>query len=242
MGPHLHRVLAALLLLSAVAPEVRAADRADTALVLAVDVSGTVDPRRYGLQMEGVARALEDRDVQLALLSGPYGAVALVLVEWSTRARVAVPWTVISREEDARAFARRVRAAPRIDDQFTCMSAALEYVRSKVLTQLSVPTNRTIIDVSGDGRDNCNPDAPVDAVRDALVSDGVMINGLPILEGDEADTLEGWYRDHVIGGPSAFLLPAHGFDDFERAMRQKFVIEISWWRASSELVTAAAER
>jgi uncharacterized protein DUF1194 len=219
-----------------------AAERVDTALVLTVDVSGTVDPARYGLQMEGIARALEDRDVQSALLSGPRGAVALALVEWSTRPRLAVPWTLIATGDDARGFARRVRTAPRIDDQFTCLSAALEYVRAKVLTRLPVPADRMVVDVSGDGRDNCNPEIPVDTVRDALIGDGVTINGLPILEGAEAGTLESWYRGHVIGGPASFLLPAHGFGDFERAMRQKFVTEISWRRAPGEGPLATAER
>jgi hypothetical protein len=222
----LRRLAAAILLLAATVPA-QAAERVDTALVLAVDVSGTVDAKRYGLQMEGIARALEDREVQSALLSGPRGAVVLALVEWSDRPRLSVPWTMIVSADDARAFARRVRAAPRADDQFTCLSAALEYVRSKVLPRLPVRADRTVIDVSGDGHDNCNPEVPADAVRDALVADGATINGLPILEGAEAATLEGWYRDHVIGGPAAFLLPANGFRDFERAMRQKFVTEIS---------------
>lgn len=243
MRSRLHGAAASLFLgLAATAPGVRAAERLDTALVLAVDVSGTVDTGRYGLQMEGIARALEDREVQSALLSGPHGAVALTLVEWSTRPRLAVPWTLIAAPADAVLFAQRVRLAARVDNQFTCLSAALEYVRSKVMTRLPLPADRLIVDVSGDGRDNCNPEVPVDAVRDALVGDGVTINGLPILEGGEADALEDWYRDHVIGGPFSFLLPAHGFRDFERAMRQKFVTEISSRPAASGRPLAAARR
>jgi hypothetical protein len=84
-----------------------------------------------------------------------------------------------------------------------------------------------VIDISSDGHDNCNLNPPVDVLRDALVADGVTINGLPILEGDEAATLEAWYKAHVIGGPSAFTVPAHGDGDFERALRRKFVTEIS---------------
>jgi hypothetical protein len=238
MIPRLRRLASAALLFAATAAA-HAAERVDTALVLTVDVSGTVDTGRYGLQMEGIARALEDKEVQTALLSGPRGAVMLALVEWSSRARLSLPWTLIASADDARAFARRVRAAPRADDQFTCLSAALEYVHSKVLPRLPVPADRTVIDVSGDGHDNCNPEVPSDAVRDALVGEGATINGLPILEGDEADTLEGWYRDHVIGGPAAFLLPAHGFRDFERAMRQKFVTEISGGPPPGESLAAA---
>jgi hypothetical protein len=183
------------------------AETADIALVLAVDVSGSVNDQRYALQMEGIART--------------------TLVEWSNRPMVAVPWALIASVEDARAFADRVRHAPRGDDQFTCMSVALQVIGDKVLPFVPAPAERTIIDVSGDGHDNCNPQRTVDDIRDELVASGVTINGLPILEGDEAATLEPWYRDHVIGGRGAFLIPAAGFKDFERAMRNKFIIEIS---------------
>jgi len=96
-----------------------------------------------------------------------------------------------------------------------------------VLTRMPVKSDRTVVDVSGDGHDNCNPPVPVDAVRDELVAGVVTINGLPILEGDEVLTLAPWYRDHVIGGAGAFLLPAAGFKDFGRAIRQKFITEVS---------------
>jgi hypothetical protein len=213
-------------------PSVRAelearAERVDTALVLAVDVSGSIDAERYALQMEGIAKAFEDREVQNLILSGPHRSMFVALVEWSNTASVAVPWTLITGRDDAEAFAGQVRHAPRGDNQFTCMSRALQLVDGKVLPFLPVPADRTIIDVSGDGHDNCNTSPPIDAVRDGLAAAGVTINGLPILEGDEAATLEDWYREHVIGGPSAFLVPARGFADFARAMRRKFIVEIS---------------
>jgi Protein of unknown function (DUF1194) len=200
----------------------------DAALVLAVDVSGSVTPERFALQMEGIARAFEDASVERAVLSGPHRSIFVTLVEWSNRPAVSVPWTLITDGESARAFAARIRDARRADDQFTCMSAALQMIGGKVLPFLPAPATRTIIDVSGDGHDNCNPVKPVDAVRDELVGAGATINGLPILEGEEADTLEQWYRNHVIGGQNAFLLPASGFRDFGRAIRAKFVLEISF--------------
>jgi hypothetical protein len=200
---------------------------ADMALVLAVDTSGSVDAERFGLQMEGIARTFEDRQIEDAILSGPHRAIFVTLIEWSDRPVVTLPWTRIASAGDARAFADRVRTAPRADDQFTCMAAALQLIGDKVLPFLPGPAERTIIDVSGDGHDNCNPRKPVDLVRDDLVAAGVVINGLPILEGEEAATLEDWYRRHVIGGAGSFLIPAAGFGDFERAMRRKFIIEIS---------------
>jgi hypothetical protein len=203
------------------------AEKADLALVLAVDVSGSVTEERYALQMEGIARAFEDPAVQAAILSGPHRAIFATLVEWSDRASDVVPWTLIASADDALAFAASIRRAPRADDQFTCMAAALNVIGGKILPFLPAPAQRTIVDVSGDGHDNCNPATKVDTVRDALVATGVTINGLPILEGDEAKTLESWYRDHVVGGPGAFLAPALGFKDFGRAMRRKFLVEIS---------------
>jgi hypothetical protein len=204
-----------------------AAEMIDIALVLAVDVSESVSPERYALQMEGIARAFHDREVQGSILSGAHHSMFVTLVEWSNKPFVVLPWTLITSAEEADAFADRVRGATRADNQFTCMSRALEAIEGKILPFLPAPAERTIIDVSGDGRDNCNPTKPVDAVRDELIAAGTTINGLPILEGDEATTLEAWYREHVIGGHAAFLVPAHGFADVQRAMRQKFIVEIS---------------
>jgi Protein of unknown function (DUF1194) len=212
---------------SAQAEKSARAEIVDTALVLAVDVSGSINADRYALQMEGIAEAFEDRDVQRIILSGPNGSIFVALVEWSNTASVTIPWTLIADGSDAQAFADRVRHATRVDNQFTCMSRALQLVEGKVIPFLPVPAERTVIDVSGDGHDNCNLNPPVNAVRDELVAAGVTINGLPILEGDEAATLEAWYREHVIGGSEGFLVPARGFADFQRAMRRKFILEIS---------------
>ncbi|HTZ78866.1 MAG TPA: DUF1194 domain-containing protein [Stellaceae bacterium] len=203
------------------------AQAVDVGLVLAVDVSGSVNGERYGLQMNGIADAFEDRSVQDAILSGPRHAIAITLVQWSDKPKISVPWTVIASVGDAAAFAAKVRSAPRLASEFTCMAQMMRFVADKVLPRIPRRADRTVVDVSGDGHDNCNPPVPVDAVRDELTGGLVTINGLPILEGDEAETLASWYRDHVIGGAGAFLLPAAGFRDFGRAIRQKFITEVS---------------
>jgi len=205
----------------------RAAERVDVALVLAVDVSESVDSARFTLQMAGIAAAFEAPEVQRAVLAGPNHAMLIALVQWSNHPNLSVPWTLLTSPEDVHAFAAQVRRLRRTEKGFTCMSVALRSIADKLLTQLPVPAGRTVVDVSGDGAENCNPREPVDAVRDDLVAAGVTVNGLPILEGDEADTLEAWYRAHVIGGDASFLIAAHGFEDFERAMRRKFITEIS---------------
>jgi hypothetical protein len=219
---------AAALLLALPPASARAeTERVDTALVLAVDVSQSVDDARFLLQMEGIAKAFEDPEVQRSIFSGPHRAMFVTLVEWSDKAAVAVPWTLIASPEEANAFAATLRNTPRHGAEFTCMSRALQMIGDKVLPFLPMPANRTVVDVSSDGHDNCNLKPPVDALRDGLVASGVTINGLPILQGDEAATLEAWYKAHVIGGASAFIVPAHGYGDFERAIRRKFVTEIS---------------
>jgi len=221
-------VLLALCLMAPASTMAQSAiDRVDVALVLAVDVSGSVDDNRFALQMEGIARAFEDREVQNTILSGQYGALLVTLINWSQKPQVAVPWRVIASPADAMAFAADVRRAPRRAEDFTCMSLMMQAVEEKVLPLMPLPADRTVVDVSGDGHDNCNPRTTVDSVRDSLVADRVTVNGLPIRAGREAETIAQWYEQHVIGGAAAFLLPANGYEDFGRAIRQKFIIEIS---------------
>lgn len=199
----------------------------DTALVVSVDVSNSVDERRYQLQMNGIATALEDPSVIDAILSGPQGGIAIAMVVWADRPKTAIPWTVIRTKDDANAVALKIRKLPREGGEFTCVASMLRNIADKLVTQIPVKANRTVIDVSGDGSENCNPVEPIETIREELVEAGATINGLPILDGKEKATLEKWYTDNVKGGPSGFVLPANGFDDFPRAIRQKFVIEMS---------------
>ncbi|MEO1205339.1 MAG: DUF1194 domain-containing protein [Pseudomonadota bacterium] len=200
----------------------------DTALVVAVDVSNSVDDKRYRLQLKGIADALEDPGVISAILNGPRSAILVSIVAWSDKPEIALPWMMISSPEEARGVAQRVRRLPRYGGEFTCMARMLRFVTDKVLPQTPVNSFRSVVDVSGDGRDNCNPDQPVAAIRDELASYGTTINGLPILSGSQKDTLEQWYTENVKGGVGSFILPANGFEDFGRAIRQKFVVEITF--------------
>lgn len=199
----------------------------DTALILSVDVSGSVDEHRFRLQMEGIAQALEDAAIQRAILGGAHGAILIMLVQWADRQSVTVPWMRVASVADARRVAAMIRNAPRRPGDFTCTAAMMHFVAAKILPSLPVSAERIVLDVSGDGADNCNADIPTARERDALVAQEVTINGLPILEGEQKDTVEDWYRRHVMGGPAAFVLPADGYKDFGRAIRQKFLTEIS---------------
>ena len=222
------RAAAVLGLIALLAPAADAREAtADLAIVLAIDVSQSIDAEHYALQMEGIAAAFVSPEVQHSLFSGQHRTVLVAVVQWSTRPALALPWTVLTKEADADRLAQRIRTMAREGNGFTCMSRALRTIADKLILQAPMHAERRVVDVSGDGRDNCNPADPVARVRDDLVADGVTINGLPILEGDEADTLEAWYRANVAGGPNSFVLPAEGFDDFERAFRRKFIVEVS---------------
>jgi hypothetical protein len=199
----------------------------DTALIVSVDVSSSVDQNRYQLQMEGIAAALEDPEVLNAILGGPKGSILFSMVTWADRSRLSVPWTVIDSKEKAKEVAARIRTLPQQGGEFTCLARMLRYVADKVIARIPAKANKLVVDVSGDGPDNCNTGTLIEAARTDLFASGVTINGLPILEGADAATIEGWYRDQVIGGPGAFLMPAQGYDDVARAFRQKFVVEIS---------------
>lgn len=199
----------------------------DTALIVSVDVSSSVDERRYQIQLEGIAAALEDQGVIDAILSGPRKSILFSVATWADRPKFSLPWIKIASKEDALIAALKVRAMQREGGDFTCLSKMLRYISDKIVPQIPQRALKVVVDVSGDGSDNCNAEEPAKTVRDEMVGRGTVINGLPILEGREAATLEGWYRENVMGGPGSFILPANGFEDFGRAIRQKFVVEIS---------------
>jgi hypothetical protein len=223
----------------------------DTALIVSVDVSGSVDQRRYELQMDGIAKALEDPEVIASMLSGPRASTMFTMVEWSENTVASIPWTRLSSREEVLALAARVRRTPRAMGEFTCLAHMMSAISDLILPTLPTKASRVVMDVSGDGIDNCDGDSATGAMRDTLVATGMTINGLPINEGDpreplgagafrapgrpfenrsnvgEIKTLEPWYRKYVIGGDSAFMIVANGYSDFDRAIKQKFALEVS---------------
>lgn len=227
---HLRRLLVSALACACVVYPARSQtlpERVDTALVISIDVSSSVNDDRYRLQLEGIAAALEDPGVITSVLSGPFGNIVVAVVTWADDPRLAIPWTVISSAEEAARMASRIRSLPPQDGKFTCLGGMMRYTADKVLFRLPVPATKIVVDVSGDGADNCSAEGLLSTARQDLISAGATINGLPILEGPTSEGLEAWYRENVIGGNSAFLMPANGYSDFERAFRQKFIIEMS---------------
>lgn len=226
--------------------------KVDTALIVSIDVSESVDDERYYLQLEGIAQALEDKAVIATILSGPNNKILFAMVAWADASKLVVPWTLLANSDDTQALANAVRKLPRITGEFTCLARMFLAMPDLVLSRQPVPATHVVIDVSGDGIDNCSGDDPTREARDALVKRNITINGLPIvedpnrlfgqgayrapgtameylkpLESVQQFTLEEWYRANVMGGDQAFILPANGYADFARAMRQKFITEIS---------------
>jgi hypothetical protein len=211
---------AACLLAALAAPS---AEAASVALVLAVDVSESVSSERYVLQHEGIARAFETPQLIEAIAAAPGGIEALVL-EWSDPDKIAVTvgWTRIGDHVAAAAFAQSVRATQRTSHGLTAIGSAL-LAAGAAFDRMPEPAAHRVIDVSGDGMANFGV-SPVEA-RDALVEQGITINGLAILS--EEPWLDDYYRSNVIGGPSAFVLVAKTFDSFAEAMLRKLVQEIA---------------
>lgn len=201
--------------------------KVDAALILSVDTSSSVDEKRYHLQMEGIAAALEDDNVIKTILGGANGSILISMVTWADKAKLSVPWTTISNADQAKALAMTIRKLPQQEGEFTCLARMLRYVADKVVARLPARAEKIVVDVSGDGPDNCNTGQLLETSRADLFGSGVVVNGLPILEGKDAASIEDYYKDHVIGGPGAFLVAAKGFEDFARAFRQKFVVEVS---------------
>lgn len=224
----------------------------DAALILAVDVSQSVDENRYRLQSEGMAEALESKAIADTIASGPYGRIAVQFVVWADGVETTIPWQIISSSETAAAFAGRIRQQTQRKGEYTCMARMMRTIEQDMLDDLQFKATRTILDISGDGIDNCADPTAIEDARDRLLRRGVTINGLPIIVHGENDvvgagayrapgfglrplargpgietTLDRWFQDHVIGGQGAFVQPSQGYEEISRAFRQKFLNEIS---------------
>ena len=211
------------------------AQNTDLLLVLAADVSRSIDEGEFELQRKGYAAALTDPRVLGAIRSGTNGTLAVCFVEWSGAGEqlVVVDWTVIHDEEDAGVVAAAILAAPRSFMGRTSISGAIDFAMER-LAAAKPRSNRRIIDVSGDGTNNSG--RPVTEARDQAVAEGVTINGLAIINDrpnpgyafhtQPPGGLPEWYRQNVIGGPGSFLRVIDDFRTFSDAMTNKLVSEI----------------
>jgi hypothetical protein len=203
---------------------------ADLALVLAVDVSFSMDPDEQKLQRDGFSEAFRSPLVQDAIAHGLNGRIAVIYMEWAGAAdqKVVVPWTLIDTPASANAFAALLDREPTRRAARTSISGALDFA-VKLLADKPVVVNRQVIDVSGDGPNNQG--RPIQAARADALSKAITINGLPIMlkAGGYFDIpdLDLYYRDCVIGGPGAFMVPARDRDQFRDAIKTKIIMEVA---------------
>jgi hypothetical protein len=213
-----------------------AAERVDLLLVLAADVSRSVDDPKFRLQRSGYAAALENPRVLEAIQSGTNRRIAVCFVEWSgvVSQKVVIDWTIIGDDKSAREFGDRLLEAPRSFADRTSISGGIDFAMAQFERAPYEGLRRTI-DVSGDGTNNSGRDVTV--ARDEAVAKGVTINGLVILS--ESPTpwnpehtnppggLAQYYRNNVIGGPGAFVMVAENFKSFGNSLINKLIAEIA---------------
>lgn len=226
-------LLAALLAVPTAATAATPDIPVDLELVLLVDVSGSVDAQEAELQRKGYASALGSDAVMDAIRSGPMGRIAVTYIEWADDGfqNQVVGWTLVETANDARAVAAMLAEAPISTGFWTALGTAIDVAVAQFPTNGFEGTRR-VIDVSGDGYSNRG--RPPAEARDDAVRAGITINGLPILNvrpnpwgGLPPLDLDRYFRDHVIGGPGAFLLVAEGFHSFGQAILSKLVREIA---------------
>jgi Protein of unknown function (DUF1194) len=212
------------------------AETVDLLLVLAADVSRSIDDVEFNLQRKGYAAAITDPRVLRAISGGRNHAIAVTFIEWSGAAdqNVVVDWTVVRDEEAAGGIAATILAAPRSFLGRTSISAAIDYAIERI-AMAPAQADKRIIDISGDGTNNSG--RPVTEARDQAVASGVTVNGLAIINtqanpGYAFHTqppggLPKYYEENVIGGPGAFLMQVENFDTFAESMTRKLVTEIA---------------
>jgi len=225
-------------------PPAARAETVDLQLILAADVSRSVDEDEFRLQRDGTAAALTNPRVIQAIQSGPFHAIAISFVEWSgaEAQHVVADWTVVRDDETAGGFAAILQSAPRSFAGFTSISAAIDF-SLKHFASSGVESERRIIDVSGDGTNNGG--RSVTDARDEAVAAGVTINGLAIINlhpnpGYFSHTqppggLGEYYRTNVTGGPASFVITIEDFNSFAEAMTNKLVNEIASLSSGQQL-------
>ncbi len=197
----------------------------DLQLVLAVDVSGSVNQERFELQRQGYADAFRNPRVLRAIRAGTRQRIAVAMVQWTGPELhvLVVDWTVVRDQASADALADRIAAAERqLFGGGTSLSGAIDY-GVELLEDSPFRSERRAIDISGDGSNNRG--RPADIARDEAVRAGIVINGLPIIS-LEPD-LEAYYRDNVIGGPGSFVIAVSSYEAFAEAILNKLVTEIA---------------
>ncbi|NVD42824.1 DUF1194 domain-containing protein [Ensifer sp. HO-A22] len=236
------RVLSVILAFSGFSLQTMAAEPVDVELMLAVDISGSMDLEEAHVQRTGYVEALRHPDFVAAVKGGYLGRIALGYFEWAglVNENSVIAWQVIDDAEDAKAFAAKLEARPIGTRRATSLSNAISFATSLIEGNEFSGTRR-ILDISGDGPNNTGP--PVISARTDTLARGIIINGLAIMIRPSVSfgPLDRYYRDCVIGGPSSFVLAVHEPEDFAVAIRQKLVMEVSGRSTADRFQLAAGE-
>jgi hypothetical protein len=222
----------------------------DTELVIAVDVSNSMDPEEQELQREGYITGITSREFMSALRGGMHGKVAVTYFEWAGLydQKIVVPWRLIDGPETADAFVNEVARAPYRRAPRTSIYGALQFAKP-LFDASGFNGARRVIDVSGDGANNMGP--PVTLMRDDVLAAGVTINGLPIMlkrpygygmYATQMENLDIYYEDCVIGGPGAFVIPIKERHQFKEAIRTKLVLEVAGRTPKERVIPASADK
>lgn len=214
----------------------------DVELVLAVDVSRSMDIEEFELQRAGYVAALRHPDFVSAVQAGMNGRIAITYFEWaaSPRAESQVNWTIVDGPESANDFADELEGRPHQGFRGTSISGAI-YFGTELFDKNTVEGYRRVIDVSGDGPNNIG--LPVLGARNAALAKGIVINGLPILVRPSGTLarLDNYYADCVIGGPGSFMLPIRDPSEFSTAIRRKLILEVSGREPDATVIPIQAD-
>jgi hypothetical protein len=219
----------------------------DIELVIAVDISYSLDLDELAVQREGYAQAIVSKDFLQALKNGPNGKIAVTYFEWaaSNDQRIVIPWRVIDGPETAEAVASEITKAPVRRGSRTSISGAIKFARP-LFDENPYRGLRRVIDISGDGPNNNGE--PVTGARDAALEKGITIDGLPIMVKApsyatmDIDNLDFYYEDCVIGGPGAFVLSIKDREKFKEAIRTNLVLEVAGRTPEQRGVPATAQQ
>jgi hypothetical protein len=224
--------------------QARAETEVDLALVVAVDISFSMDTEEQALQREGFAQAFRSQLVHDAIRGGMLGKIAVTYMEWAGSAdqKVIIPWTVLDNSESLMAFADRIASTPLRRAQRTSISSAIDF-SVKLQDESGILATRRVIDVSGDGPNNQG--RMVVQARDDAVAKGITINGLPIMLRKpgylDIPELDVYYKNCVIGGQGAFTVPVRERDQFIEAIKTKILLEVAGLTPAESLIKRIQE-